>query len=315
VKKEAWRKILRWVREISGREEAECDVCLIGSHARGNASAISDVDLVIYCDGEPQLKGTETMHTDETSATIFPANVERLVGAEAVDFYSASNPFEARLVHGKGDVLERLRTEILGKTVNMDGTKRLIAQAVSFRLVSAFGDAILDYGEGVRDMRVCLSKAALYGKLFEEGVEPWSIVPYAYVPEDELGILLEELYRSDSYGELSDGIAKLDLRELLETTFGDNAATMERIAAKASASLRFGGKHVDNYVALYLLVEEGMRRSIWGSLPGRWVLEREFADVDHESSHIACDRERVEWMVFIERGKRGRLERYAATEY
>ncbi len=308
-------KIFDWAVAISGDEQAECDICLIGSHARGDASPMSDLDLVMFCDADPHLGRTESMHADETLATMFSVNTKRLLESEAVDFYAASNPFEARLVHGKGRVLQRLRTEIHGKTIDLQATKMLIAKALSFRLMTALGDAILDYGEGVRDMRVCLAKAQLYGKLFEERVEPWSIIPYAYAPRNELDVLLEGLYRSASYEELSDRIALLDLGSHLGTSFGANSDAMERIADRESERLRFAGRHVNNYLRLFLLVEEVVRHRVWRDLPGRWALEGEFSDVNHESTHIACDQGWVEWVVFIGTGESGRLERYRRTEH
>jgi len=269
----------------------------------------------MYCRGKPHLKRTETVHAGEASATIFAVDVERLLRAKALDFYSANNLFEARLVHGEGHVLERLRTKVLGKPVEMKATRRLIAQALAFRLANAVGDAILDFGEGIRDMRVSLAKAGLHRKLFEEGVEPWSIIPHTYAPEGELGMLLEGLCHSESYDELSDEIAQLDLGAHLKRTFGKDAGTMRRIARKASAGLQSGGKHVGNYIILCLLVEEAAKRSVWRNLPGRWALEREFSDADHGSSHITCDQERVEWMVSVGRGAKGRLERYGTIKY
>jgi len=39
---------------------------------------ISDVDLVMFSDGESNLKRTEVFYVDEKAITMFPVNVKRL---------------------------------------------------------------------------------------------------------------------------------------------------------------------------------------------------------------------------------------------
>ncbi|RLI19530.1 hypothetical protein DRO54_08330 [Candidatus Bathyarchaeota archaeon] len=97
-----WGNILRKAEEILGSESVECDACLIGSYARGDASPISDVDLVLFADGESALKRTEIFYIGEKMITVFPVNIHRLLEAEAIDFYSANSPFEAKLIFGEG---------------------------------------------------------------------------------------------------------------------------------------------------------------------------------------------------------------------
>ena len=66
VSADFWENFLGKVEEMLSHEKVECDVCLIGSHARGDASPISDVDLVVFADGESALKRTEIFYIDET---------------------------------------------------------------------------------------------------------------------------------------------------------------------------------------------------------------------------------------------------------
>ena len=82
-----------------------------------------------------------------------------------------------------------------GKRVDLNLTMKIMGETLAWRLVGALGDAALDYGEEVRDMRVCLAKANLYIKLFVDKVEHWSMIPYVYKPEDELEKLVESVFR------------------------------------------------------------------------------------------------------------------------
>jgi len=168
VSEDLWRKLLNKVGEISGSQRAKCDFCLIGSHARGDASPISDIDLVVFSDGESTLKQTEIFNIDEKMITIFPVNVHRLLKAESIDFYSINNAFEDRLIHGDGRVLDTLRRGVLGKKIDLDATKKITGRTVSTKLMVALSDAALDYGEGVRNMRTCLAKANLHTRLSSE---------------------------------------------------------------------------------------------------------------------------------------------------
>ena len=312
VREDVWKKILSRVEDMSSREEVEHDICLIGSHARGDASSISDLDLVMFCMGESNLKQAEMMYLDGTSMTIFPVNVERLVKVESIDFYSANNPFEAKLFHGDGEVLDKLRNGVYGKKIDLDLTKKIMGETLAMRLMSALGDVTLDYGEGVRDMRVCLAKAKLHKKLFVEKVEPWSMIPYIYEPEDDLETLLEELYYSGNYEELSLKVRKLNLKNLMERFFAEHVEAMIEIADKTTAYLRFAGERVENYVTLYLLVEESVRSRIWSMLPARWRLDEEFKSVNHEGSHIRCGEGVVMWMISTGKGENLKIKRYGS---
>jgi len=298
VSEDFWRSILRKAEEISGSESVECDVCLIGSYARGDASPISDVDLVLFADGESALKRTEIFYIDEKMITVFPVNIRRLLEAEAIDFYGANSPFEARLIFGEGRVLDTLRRGVRKKRIDLDSTKRITGRTVSTRLMAALSDAALDYGEGLRNMRACLAKANLFRMLLKEAADPWSIVPYHYRPEDDLEDLVEKLYYSESYDELSSKIASLNLRGLMEETFQGQFETVLKVAEKITAKVGFAGRHVENYVKLYLIVEEKVRAEIWSRLPTRWKIEEELnSRVNHYHTTIAYNDGKVWWIA------------------
>lgn len=182
------------------------------------------------------------------------------------------------------------------------------------RLVGALRDVMLDYGEGVRDMRVCLEKAKLYEKLFVKNIEPWSIIPYVYKPEGDLEKLLDNLYYSMSYEELSAKIVDLNLKDLMRRSFREHLKAITKIADDIALYHQFAGKHVGNYIALYLLVEDNVRSRVWSMLPGRWKLEEEFKGVDHEFSHITCGEGEVMWMISRGRGEEMKIERYGVSE-
>ncbi len=57
--------------------------------------------------------------------TIFPVEIERLIDAKSVEFYSTNNPFEAKLMRGDGRVLNKIRREIFGKDIDLGLTKKL----------------------------------------------------------------------------------------------------------------------------------------------------------------------------------------------
>ena len=307
---------MRNVEEISSREIVKHDICLIGSHARGDASKISDIDLVMFCDGEPNLRGTKLMYLDGKPMTIFPVDVRKLIEAKSIEFYNVSNPFEAKLIYGDGKVLNELKKAVFRKKIDLDLTKKMIGRTVSLRLMSSLSDAILDYGEGIRDMRVCLMKTKLYTKIFIEKVDPWSIIPYTYQPKDDLEKLLEELYRSENYDELSSRIKELELKNFFEETFGKNFKTMKEIAEKIIEEMRFAGEHVENYIYLYLVVEERVRSRIWRRVSGRWELDERFkSKVNHNRTKIACRDGLVSWIVSVGEGESFKLEEYEITEF
>jgi predicted nucleotidyltransferase len=313
VDERVWGRLLSKVEEISGREKVDHDVCLIGSHARGDASPISDVDLVMFSDGESNLKRTEVFYVDEKAITMFPVNVKRLLGAKSIDFYNANNPFEARLILGSGLVLHKAREGVFGRRIDMDATRRIIGEALSVRLMSALSDATLDLGEGVRDMRVCLAKVKLYAKLFKERLDPWSIIPYRYRPEDGLEKLLEGLYYSTDYDELSSKLVGLDLRGVMAEAFRERLETMDRVVEKMVAEVGFAGKYVENYIRLYLTVEERVRSALWGELPGRWEIEELKQNVDHNSTNITCKDGRASWLVSMNEGGSLKIEHYGTN--
>lgn len=62
VREDLWKRILSILEEISSHERVRHDICLIGSQARGDASPLSDVDLVIFCEGESSLKETKLIY-------------------------------------------------------------------------------------------------------------------------------------------------------------------------------------------------------------------------------------------------------------
>lgn len=311
-----WEELLERVVELSGREEVRHDVCLIGSHARGDASPISDIDLILFSEGESNLKHAELFYLDNTPVTIFPVDVTRLLEAESIDFYEANNPLEARLIHGDGGVLKRAREGALGKRIDLDSTRRITGEALSNRLLAALGDAVLDIGEGVRDMRVCLAKAWLYTKLLIGRVDPWSIIPYTYRPEEPLESLLEGLYRSESYGELSLRMEGLRLRGIMEGVFGEHMGVMVQVLGNLVDHIGFAGRHAENYMTLYLMVEEEVRSKVWSRLPGRWRIEEQLKpDVNHDRTNISCRDGKVSWIISMAEGNGLKLEEYGTTEF
>lgn len=316
VDENIWRKLLSKVEEISSRERVRHDVCLIGSHARGDASPISDIDLVMFSDGKSNIKQTELFYLGDTSITIFPVDVTGLLKAESIDFYNANNPFEARLIHGDGRALDKVREGVFGKRIDLDATKKIMGETLSTRLMSALGDVTLDYGEGIRDMRVCLAKVKLCAKLLMERVDPWSIIPYNYKPKGDLETLLDELYYSKSYEELSSKLVKLDLRNLMAKAFGKQFKTMINVVEKTVGEVKFAGKHVESYVRLYLIVEERVRSAIWDKLPGRWKIEEQLKPkLNHDRTNITYRDEKISWLTSIGEGDSLKLEHYGTTDF
>jgi predicted nucleotidyltransferase len=107
-----WRDLLRRVEELSG------DLCLVGSYARGDASPLSDVDFVVFSEGESKFKRTEIFCLNDKMVTLFSVRAADLIMAESLDFYSVNNPFEARLICGEGKVLNKLRSGLRGKSID-----------------------------------------------------------------------------------------------------------------------------------------------------------------------------------------------------
>ncbi|MBS7653099.1 MAG: nucleotidyltransferase domain-containing protein [Candidatus Bathyarchaeia archaeon] len=308
-------EVLRRVKELLAGEAVEYDLCLIGSRARGDASPLSDVDLAMYSLGEPNLRRTEVFWVDGLEVTLFAVDAERLLGSESLEFYAANNPFEARLLHGDGEVLRRLREGVYGRRIDLEATRALLGRTVSMRLLSALSDAVTDIGEGVRNLRVSLAKAHLYSKLMVEGVDPWSLIPYHYRPESPIETMLDELYRSENYDELSSRIIGLNLNGLMEETFKDKLKILINAARMIEEHVGFAGELVENYVKLYLIVEERVRSIIWSRLPGRWRIEEEFSSkIEHFHTNIVCDNKKVYWILSLKGGE-GKLEDYGMTTF
>ena len=315
LKRGVWEELTDRVAEISGREEVRHDICLIGSQARGDASPISDVDLIMFAEGETNLKHAELFYLGNVPVTIFPVDLTRLLEAESMEFYRANNPIEAKLIHGEGVILEKVREGVLGRRIDLDATERIMGETLSNRLLGALGDAAIDYGEGIRDLRVCLAKVKLYDKLFIERVDPWSIIPYSHKPEGHLETLLEQLYRSRSYEELSLKIENLDL-DLTEKIFGEYKELMVQVLEALSGHIGFERERVTNYLTLYLMVEEKVRFRIWNMLPGRWRIEEQLQpSVNHNGTNIRCRDGEVSWIVSTGEGDSLKLEKYGTTDF
>jgi len=213
-------------------------------------------------------------------------------------------------------VLDRLRRGIRRKRIDLDSTRRITGRTVSTRLMAALSDVALDCGEGLRNIRVCLAKAKLYRILFKEAVDPWSIIPYHYRSEDDLENLIESLYHSESYDELSSKIASLNLRGLMEETFRGRFRTMLKVAENITAKIGFAGRRVENYVKLYLIVEEKVRVEIWSRLPTRWMIEEELnSKVDHYHTTMACSDGKAYWILLTGEGEDLKLKHYGITEF
>lgn len=104
---------MRRVRDLLAGETVEYDLHLISSHARGGASPISDVDLVMYSPRGAQFG-------------VGGHNIRRRCReAVRIEFYAANNPFKARLIYGDGEGVRRLREEIYGRRIDLEATKSL----------------------------------------------------------------------------------------------------------------------------------------------------------------------------------------------
>ncbi|MEM3788811.1 MAG: nucleotidyltransferase domain-containing protein [Candidatus Bathyarchaeia archaeon] len=264
LSKSFWNNLTCAIKKFLGCREG-WDVCLIGSYARGDAYPLSDVDLAVFAGEEAKAKRTEVFHVDGKTMTVFWVSVPELAGANAVDFYSANIPFEAKLMIGRGRMLEKLRNEMRHKRVDLEATRKLIWRTAAARLMAALSDAAMDVGEGVRNMRACMAKARLYTMLFMEKADPWTLIPYSYKPKNMLESLVEGLCRSQTREELSAKILRLKPDELMAETFKEHAGIMAKAAENIVDYVGFSGEHVKNYACLYLAVEERVRSTLWHS--------------------------------------------------
>lgn len=315
VEDDTWIKLLEKLDEISSHEYVDHDICLIGSYARGDASSISDIDLVLFSEGEPNLKKTELFYIDHKITSIFSVNINSLLQTESLDFYNVNNPFEAELVYGNGKVLNAFRNGLYGKMIDLDETKKIVGQTLSRRLRSALRDTIRDYGEGIRNMRGCLAKLKLYLKLHRNKTDPWSMIPYLYKPEDELEKLIDRLYYSLNYEELSSKLAELDLQDLMGKAFKKQLKTMGDVVKKMKREIEFAGKYIENYLSLYLVVEEKVRSLLWEELPERWRINELNNGVNHSKTKIICKDEMVWWRVSMGEGDHLKLENFEKVQF
>lgn len=313
ISEDVWKGLLDKLMEMLKNEVVGFDVCLIGSYARGDASPLSDIDLVMFTDGESNLKRTELFYVKNKMVTVFPVNIERLLKAGKIDFYSVNNPFEAKLIYGEGKILDRLKRGLRGRKVDLDATKRLVGETLSNRLMAALSDVVSDYGEGIRDLRVCLAKLELLVKLLEDEVDPWLILPYRYKPRGEVENLLDKLYYSKSYEELSEKLEKIDPTKIMKKAFGENFEKVANVAERIVEEVGFAGKYVTSYVCLYLVVEEIVRSKLWRKLPSRWEIDK--PGIDHCHTNIACLSRKVWWHVATEGDGHLKLQTYGATSF
>ena len=239
----------------------EYDVCLIGSHARGDASRFSDIDLIIFFDGLLSQPPKPRFYLDGVDVTVFSVDVRYLEDANELEFYEINNPFEAVLLVGSGRMLSRAREAVRWKSLDYTATLHSIYGAVVSRLCSAISLAGLSHAEGVRDLRACLARRRLYELIFVKRLSPRAIIPYRYVAVDELERLVDELYYSRSAAELDEMLAGLDIKPLSKAVLGGSYSKVVEALDRLPRSTPNPGA-TKNYLLLCILVEEYVRRSI-----------------------------------------------------
>jgi hypothetical protein len=68
--------------------------------------------ILSFFEDESKLEWTEIFCINDKMVTLFSVWAADLIMAEPLDFYSANNPFEARLICGKRKVLNKLRSDL-----------------------------------------------------------------------------------------------------------------------------------------------------------------------------------------------------------
>jgi len=102
----------------------------------------------------------------------------------------------------------------------------------------------------------------------------------------------------------------------MEEVFQGRFEIMLKVAEKVTAKVGFAGRDVENYVKLYLIVEERVRAGIWSGLPSRWMIEEELnSRVNHYHTTIACSDGRVYWILSTGEGEDLKLKHYGTTEF
>jgi predicted nucleotidyltransferase len=296
-------KLVAIARGWSKVEKMANDVCLIGSWARGDASLVSDFDLVMFCDGEPK-KVVENVFLGDVPVSLFRVDANKLISSGRVDFYNANNVFEARLVFGAGKILEKLRREIWRKPIDYEASRIFFYCAFRNRLCNALTEFPFDCALGVRDLKTCLAKLNLYQLLFVEKVDPWKVIPYVNQPSSWLEKTLINLCHSEK---VEEEIRKLELHEIMMKTFKDQTPIINKIVEAVRRKESYAGKHVANYFRLCLLVEELTRQTAFPTLPSRAQIALTHKNVKHAMTWINFDKNGVCWLIFHQKGKQTKV--------
>jgi len=299
AKKQA--RLVAIARGWSKAEKLENDVCLIGSWARGDASSVSDFDLVMFCDGEPK-KEMKSALLDYVPISLFRVDANQLINDKRVDFYNANNVFEARLVFGSGKILEKLKRKIWRKPIDYEASRIFFYLAFHNRLRNALTEFSLNCALGVRDLKTCLAKLNLYRLLFVEKVDPWKIIPYINQPPSWLEKTITGLYYVDPE-KVEEEIKKLRLHEIIMKTFKDQTQTVNKIVEAVRRRESYAGKPVANYFRLYLLVEELTRQTAFPTLPSRAEIALTYRHVKHTMTWISFDKNEACWLIFHQKGR------------
>jgi len=292
-------RLVTRARGWSKAEKMENDVCLIGSWARGDASSVSDFDLVMFCDGEPKNEVKSAL-LDYVPVSLFRVDANRLINNKQVDFYDANNVFEARLVFGSGKILGKLKRRIWRKPIDYEASRIFFYCAFHNRLRNALTEFPFDCALGVRDLKTCLAKLNLYKLLFVEKVDPWKVIPYVNQPSSWLEKTLINLYHSEK---VEEEIRKLELHEIMMKTFKDQTQIINKIVEAVRRKESYAGKHVANYFRLCLLVEELTRQAAFPTLPSRAQIALTYKHVKHTMTWISFNKNEACWLIFHQKGK------------
>lgn len=294
--------LVRLARSWSKAEGVENDICIIGSWARGDANALSDFDLVMFCNGEPN-GGAELAYLDCVPVSLFKVNALRLLRSESVDFYSVNNVFEGQLIFGRGRILDRLRQGLRGTPIDYESTRVFLCCAFSNRLRDALLELPLSCALGMRDLKTALAKLNLYRLLFAEKADPWKLIPYRNRPSSPLELIIIGLCCAS---DVERSLEELDIDWALRGTFKE-VEEVDRIVEAVKEAEGYAGKYVENYFRLYMLVEELVRRTAFPALPTRLEIDGYYPNVDHAATVISFENGNPCWLVSY-RGDDGRVQ-------
>lgn len=294
VPPEIREKLILFYKQKSKQTLEKSVLCLIGSWARGEQTELSDYDLLLIHNHLKKIHPKFGWINDKP-ASIFFLSAPQILKQKKTDFLTLNNIFEAKPLFGDTQLLTELQEKTKGKSIDYKKTKILLCMAFRNRLLASITSLPYEPATPLRELKTCLTKLALYKKLFNEKINPWKIIPYKFTPKTPLEKTIIKLTKQKT-NKIEPTLEKINLNKLLEETFHTEKNTIQKIINNTSKKAIY--KTFKKVFLLHLLVEEEVRRSVFPNLSARTQLTAK--NINHLLTEITYHKTKPKWVVHTE---------------